>query len=173
MWRSSNRLRARPSEAKYSPTVRSRNCISSDLWCIQVTDKQPGMQMTCCRRWLAVLNQNVGRSKKQFGYFHNHLYRFFKLVICVLVGVIKVDASTTDSPIRWGCTRRLPWWHEGVDWDGCCSCVKVAASDHSTHSGIKSGPAGTMTTGDAGVFLKTHACLYVSYDENSSKSHTE
>jgi len=62
---------------------------------------------------------------------------------------------------------------EGVDWDGCCSCVKVTASDHSTHSGIKSGRAGTMTTGDAGVFFKTHACLHVSYDENSSKSHTE
>ena len=115
IYRSSSRLRAQPSESKYSSTVRSRTCISSDLWCIQVTDKQPGMQMTSCRWRLAVLNQNVSRPKKQFGYLHHLVYRFFKLLICILVGVIKVDASMTDSPIRWGCTRRrrrihLPWW---------------------------------------------------------------
>ena len=67
----------------------------------------------------------------------------------------QVDTSTADWPIRWG-ARGVDdasiILDEGVDWDGCCcSCVKVAAGDHGTHSGIKSGPAGTMMTGDAGV----------------------
>ena len=80
------------------------------------TQTSPGMQMTCCRRWLAILDQNAGRSKKQFSYFYNHIYCFFKHVICIPVVVVKVDTTTADWTIRWWRARRRRCIHHPWRW---------------------------------------------------------